>query len=120
MEEVHQGSGDEEDPKPAQIAVQSQGLPSRLEAHQDVPSWGETFRVEWLRTDRVPFHRTRHLRNPWNHGREVKVARDGTELEPSVGQQLIEDWPNFAGTAGRRAQSGAATGASGEIMGVQA
>ncbi|KAK0202148.1 YT521-B-like domain-containing protein [Desarmillaria ectypa] len=54
--------------------------------------WGEPFKVEWIRTDRLPFYRTRHLRNPWNKDREVKISRDGTELEPSVGQQLIDEW----------------------------
>ena len=50
------------------------------------------FRIEWIRTDSLPFYRTRHLRNPWNRGREVKVSRDGTELEPTVGQQLLDKW----------------------------
>ncbi|KAI0249036.1 YT521-B-like domain-containing protein [Lactifluus subvellereus] len=53
---------------------------------------GRPFRVNWVQTNRLPFLRTRHLRNPWNHGREVKVSRDGTELEPSIGQQLLEEW----------------------------
>ena len=56
------------------------------------PVWGESFKVEWIRMERLPFHRTRHLRNPWNHDREVKVSRDGTELEPSVGQALLDEW----------------------------
>src|SRR6266576_110844 len=59
-------------------------------------SWGESFRVEWVCTERVPFFRIRHLRNPWNHDREVKVSRDGTELEPTVGQRLIEEWHELA------------------------
>ncbi|KDQ62751.1 hypothetical protein JAAARDRAFT_54644 [Jaapia argillacea MUCL 33604] len=54
--------------------------------------WGESFRVDWIRSTRLPFWRTRHLRNPWNHDREVKVSRDGTELEPGVGQMLLEEW----------------------------
>ncbi|GJE88461.1 YT521-B-like domain-containing protein [Phanerochaete sordida] len=58
----------------------------------DGPVWGDSFPVEWIRTDRLPFYRTRHLRNPWNHDREIKVSRDGTELEPSVGQALLEEW----------------------------
>jgi hypothetical protein len=32
--------------------------------------------VEWISTARLPFYRTRSLRNPWNSNREVKVARD--------------------------------------------
>lgn len=55
-------------------------------------AWGRPFRVDWIRTDHVPFSRTKHLRNPWNHGREVKISRDGTELEPSIGRQLLEEW----------------------------
>ena len=41
------------------------------------------FRIQWLHVDALPFNRTRHLRNPWNFDREVKVCRDGGELEPS-------------------------------------
>jgi len=67
-------------------------------------SWGHSFKIEWIRTERLPFHRTRHLRNPWNHGREVKVSRDGTELEPSVGRDLLAEWdrpPPDPGDAGK-------------------
>ncbi|KIP10180.1 hypothetical protein PHLGIDRAFT_66093 [Phlebiopsis gigantea 11061_1 CR5-6] len=56
------------------------------------PVWGDSFQIEWVRTNRLPFYRTRHLRNPWNHDREIKVSRDGTELEPSVGQALLDEW----------------------------
>jgi YT521-B-like domain len=52
-------------------------------------AWGKPFKLEWLSTSRLPFYRTRGLRNPWNSNREVKIARDGTELEPSVGRRLI-------------------------------
>ena len=54
-------------------------------------AWGRPFCVDWIRTDHLSFSRTKHLRNPWNHGREVKISRDGTELEPSVGRQLLEE-----------------------------
>lgn len=53
-------------------------------------SWGKPFKIEWISTNRLPFYRTRGLRNPWNANREVKIARDGTELEPSVGERLIQ------------------------------
>ncbi|KAF9770428.1 hypothetical protein IL306_012052 [Fusarium sp. DS 682] len=52
-------------------------------------TWAKPFKLEWLSTSRLPFYRTRGLRNPWNSNREVKIARDGTELEPSVGRRLI-------------------------------
>lgn len=51
---------------------------------------GRPFRIQWLSTERVPFHRTRGLRNPWNANRGVKIARDGTEIEPTVGAQVVE------------------------------
>jgi YT521-B-like domain len=55
-------------------------------------TWGHPFCVKWIRTEHLSFSRTQHLRNPWNHGRKVQVSRDGTELEPSIGQQLLEEW----------------------------
>jgi hypothetical protein len=54
--------------------------------------WGEDFRLQWLCTDRLPFVRTRHIHNPWNHDRMIQVSRDGTEIEPTVGQALLEEW----------------------------
>ncbi|KAI1810543.1 hypothetical protein GGS20DRAFT_579791 [Poronia punctata] len=51
--------------------------------------WGKPFKLRWLSTARLPFYRTRGLRNPWNSHREVKIARDGTELETTVGRKLI-------------------------------
>ncbi|KAI9717550.1 MAG: hypothetical protein M1812_004691 [Candelaria pacifica] len=58
----------------------------------EVPSqaWGKPFKIEWISTNRLPFYRTRGLRNPWNSNREVKIARDGTELETSVGRRLLQ------------------------------
>ena len=55
-----------------------------------VQAFGKPFRIEWISTTRLPFYRTRGLRNPWNSNREVKIARDGTELETSVGRRLVQ------------------------------
>lgn len=52
--------------------------------------WGKSFQVDWISTNRLPFYRTRGLRNPWNENREIKIARDGTEIEPSIGQRLVQ------------------------------
>jgi len=62
------------------------------EEQKRVDTWGDSFPLEWLSTLRLPFHRTRDLRNPWNHDKEIKVSRDGIELEPSVGERLLEEW----------------------------
>ena len=53
-------------------------------------AFGKPFKIEWIATNRLPFYRTRGLRNPWNANREVKIARDGTELEASVGRRLLQ------------------------------
>lgn len=67
------------------------GVPDGEGASESSPpkSWGKPFKLEWISTIRVPFYRTRGLRNPWNANREVKIARDGTELEPNVGRRLV-------------------------------
>lgn len=99
---------------------------SAVEKRTEEPqSWGEPFRLEWIKTERLPFYRTRHLRNPWNHDREIKVSRDGTELEPTVGQALLEEWdrvievhptektsqqPGQGGTSGGSRQQGKGKG----------
>lgn len=59
---------------------------SRLSTHP--------FKVTWLSIRSVPFQRVKGLRNPWNDNKEVKVARDGTELETSVGRRVIEMFHN--------------------------
>ena len=56
----------------------------------DAQAFGKPFKIQWLATNRLPFYRTRGLRNPWNANREVKIARDGTELETSVGRRLVQ------------------------------
>lgn len=47
------------------------------------------FQVEWLSIRRVAFRRTKGMRNSWNANKEVKVARDGTELETDLGKRLV-------------------------------
>ncbi|KAJ3494181.1 hypothetical protein NLG97_g4247 [Lecanicillium saksenae] len=59
------------------------------DAEEDMQTLGKPFNLQWLSVVPLPFYRTRGLRNPWNSNREVKIARDGTELEPSVGRRLI-------------------------------
>lgn len=78
--EVERDGEDEEDESSSNKSDQDEAPPQ---------AWGKPFKVEWLSTTRLPFYRTRGLRNPWNSNREVKIARDGTELETAVGRKLI-------------------------------
>ena len=53
-------------------------------------SWSKPFNVQWISTTKLPFYKTRGLRNSWNSNREVKIARDGTEVEETVGRRLMQ------------------------------
>ncbi|XVE67509.1 hypothetical protein DITRI_Ditri08aG0166800 [Diplodiscus trichospermus] len=50
--------------------------------------YGRNFPVKWLKLCELSFHKTRHLRNPYNENLPVKISRDCQELEPSIGEQL--------------------------------
>lgn len=56
----------------------------------ELQTWGKTFNVDWISIASLPFRQTRGMRNPWNANREIKIARDGTEIEPSVGKRLLQ------------------------------
>ncbi|KAI0869392.1 hypothetical protein GGS24DRAFT_165098 [Hypoxylon argillaceum] len=71
------------------ISDDSEGAKNLYDGEGGSKAWGKPFKLEWLSTTRLPFYRTRGLRNPWNSHREVKIARDGTELEHEVGRRLI-------------------------------
>lgn len=75
----------------AEEADEDEGSQSAKSDGDEAPSkaWGKPFKLEWVSTTRLPFYRTRGLRNPWNSNREVKIARDGTELETSIGKRLV-------------------------------
>ncbi|KAL4946898.1 hypothetical protein BDV06DRAFT_2592 [Aspergillus oleicola] len=82
-------SEDEEGlPRPQKSAYQAPEEPQQ-QATAELQLIGKPFRIRWLSTERVPFHRTRGLRNRFNGNREVKIARDGTELEFGVGEKLV-------------------------------
>lgn len=65
--------------------------------------WGSTglggvFKVEWIRKESIPFQFTQHLLNPWNDNKEVQISRDGQELEPQIGEQLLQLWDHSTST----------------------
>ncbi|XP_032839977.2 3'-5' RNA helicase YTHDC2 isoform X2 [Tyto alba] len=53
---------------------------------------GGVFKVEWIRKESIPFQFAYHLLNPWNDNKKVQISRDGQELEPQVGEQLLQLW----------------------------
>ena len=55
-----------------------------------IPRLGRQFTVRWVSTAQVPFYATRGLRNPLNANREVKIARDGTEVSHTRHINLVE------------------------------
>lgn len=54
-------------------------------------NWTVPFKVQWLSPPNVtvPFYKVRALRNPYNKNKFLKIARDGTEIEPTVGRKLV-------------------------------
>jgi hypothetical protein len=67
---------------PGEKAVREAQAPPEVQEEFSPEDWGLSFKIEWIRVGTLPFHRLRSLRNPWNADREVKVSRDGTEIEP--------------------------------------
>lgn len=65
-------------------------LPERL----NNKSLGGVIKVDWLCTKDLPFHETQDLYNPFNDNKPVKVARDGQQVEPSVGKKLCKLFPH--------------------------
>lgn len=55
------------------------------------------FNIDWISRMDLPFSKTTHLFNPLNDDKPVKIARDGQEIESSVGQELIRLFPSDPG-----------------------
>ncbi|TPX65916.1 hypothetical protein SpCBS45565_g04818 [Spizellomyces sp. 'palustris'] len=56
------------------------------------PKWGTPFKVNWMIIHPLPFSRVKHLRNAWNANKQVKVSRDGIEVETSIGKRLLQEF----------------------------
>uniref|UniRef100_A0A665VRZ0 RNA helicase n=1 Tax=Echeneis naucrates TaxID=173247 RepID=A0A665VRZ0_ECHNA len=69
------------------------------ESHQDwgFVGLGGVFSVEWINKESLPFQCTQHIMNPWNDNKMVQISRDGQELEPRVGSQLLLLWKKSSG-----------------------
>jgi hypothetical protein len=48
--------------------------------------------IKWLSTLNLPFDEVRGLKNPWNEGKEVHIARNVTAVEPEAGATLLTRW----------------------------
>ncbi|XP_067339375.1 3'-5' RNA helicase YTHDC2 isoform X2 [Channa argus] len=58
---------------------------------------GGIFSLEWIHKDSLPFQCTQHILNPWNENKKVQISRDGQELEPQAGRQLLLLWERISG-----------------------
>ncbi|KAK9430666.1 YT521-B-like domain-containing protein [Lipomyces doorenjongii] len=84
------------DTAPPSAASSSTAPVSPISDTSVLKSWGTPFKVTWISTTRVPFFKTKGLKNAWNANRDIKIARDGTELEPSVGRKLLQLFGGFS------------------------
>ncbi|KAH0533748.1 YTH domain-containing protein 1 [Cotesia glomerata] len=58
---------------------------------------GGVFEVDWVCRKELPFTSTLHLYNPWNDGKQVKIGRDGQEIEPRIAEELCRLFPEDEG-----------------------
>jgi len=65
------------------------GAGADLTPEERVKTWGKCFGLHWISLKNIPFAVTRHLRNPWSENKEVRMCRDGTELESNLGLALF-------------------------------
>ncbi len=70
-------------------ATSARGDPEEGEEEEEED---RSFAIDWIIKRPIPFHTIRNLRNPWREDRQIKVSRDGTELDPAVGVELLEIW----------------------------
>ncbi|KAI9104989.1 YT521-B-like domain-containing protein [Phlyctochytrium arcticum] len=82
-------------------AAQHQDHHASLQNRVQAPStcWGTPFSIRWICTDPLPFSQVKHLRNSWNANKQVKVSRDGIEVESSIGKRLLEEFHKNAITS---------------------
>ncbi|XP_038072672.1 3'-5' RNA helicase YTHDC2-like isoform X2 [Patiria miniata] len=53
---------------------------------------GGEFGVQWVKRANVSFGQTRSMLNAWNDNQRVQLSRDGQELDPSLGESLLQLW----------------------------
>ncbi|XP_022787024.1 YTH domain-containing protein 1-like isoform X2 [Stylophora pistillata] len=70
-----------------------QPMPWVLPPGMSAKALGGVFKLEWLNRRELWFSKCLHLRNPWNDNKEVKICRDGQEVEPAVGEALCRLFP---------------------------
>lgn len=68
-------------------------VPWALPPSVDPQVFGGIIKLDWLTRVHLPFLVCNDLRNPYNDNKEVKISRDGQELESRVGEQLCRLFP---------------------------
>ncbi|KAM6901867.1 3'-5' RNA helicase YTHDC2 isoform 2-T2 [Lycodopsis pacificus] len=58
---------------------------------------GGVFSVEWIHKESLPLQCSQHIVNPWTDNKKVQISRDGQELEPQAGSQLLLLWERNSG-----------------------
>ncbi|CAK8684739.1 unnamed protein product [Clavelina lepadiformis] len=65
-------------------------LPPGLTAH----ALGGVFKLDWLCRRELSFAKTSDIYNPFNGNKQVKIGRDGQEVEPNAGKMLCLEFPH--------------------------
>ncbi|MFH4977174.1 hypothetical protein AB6A40_003883 [Gnathostoma spinigerum] len=51
-------------------------------------SGGGNIRINWISRHSLPFEATKHIKNPFNRGKEIYAGSDGSEIQRAAGQRL--------------------------------
>ncbi len=87
--EIDESAQMTKDPEDEGATTETAESDAEQQQQKQEQSLGHPFNVQWLSTEKLPFHRARGLRNMLNQNREVKIARDGTPIDPSTGRKLV-------------------------------
>lgn len=70
-------------------SIKGAAVPASLQSFTTASPLISAFKVDWISLQRVPFKRTRGLRNAYNDNQIIQVARDGTPIDPVSGAKII-------------------------------
>ncbi|KAI8818944.1 YT521-B-like domain-containing protein [Fimicolochytrium jonesii] len=56
------------------------------------PEWGKPFRIRWVLTQPLSFSLLKDVTNAWNGNKNIKISRDGTEIDPRAGSWVCEEF----------------------------
>eukprot|EP00999_Lentomonas_sp_LEN2_P000963 NODE_196_length_1931_cov_99.625831_g172_i0.p1 GENE.NODE_196_length_1931_cov_99.625831_g172_i0~~NODE_196_length_1931_cov_99.625831_g172_i0.p1 ORF type:complete len:475 (+),score=57.11 NODE_196_length_1931_cov_99.625831_g172_i0:314-1738(+) len=60
------------------------------------PRISEPFQVQWMKVAFLSFQMIRHITNPLNENQRIAISRDGQELTPEIGEELLDKYSTLS------------------------